>query len=46
MEAAGEEAQAVPRVVVMDMVVGAVDMVVEGSKNSAEKGYSASQERE
>ena len=29
-----EEAQAVPMVVVMDLVVEVVDMVAEGSKNS------------
>ena len=33
-----EEARAVPMVVVMDLVVEVVDMVAEGSKNSAEKG--------
>ena len=33
-----EEARAAPRVVVMDLVVEVVDMVAEGSKNSAEKG--------
>ena len=33
-----EEAQAVPMVVVMDLVVEVVDMVAEGSKNSEEKG--------
>lgn len=36
-----EEARAVPMVVVMDLVVEVVDMVAEGSKNSAEKGYSS-----
>lgn len=33
-----EEARAAPMVVVMDLVVEVVDMVAEGSKNSAEKG--------
>lgn len=36
-----EEAQAVPMVVVMDLVVEVVDMVAEGSKNSEEKGYTS-----
>ena len=36
-----EEALAVPMVVVMEQVVEVVDMVAEGSKNSAEKGYSS-----
>ena len=36
-----EEAQAVPMVVVMDLVVEVVDMVAEVSKKSAEKGYSS-----
>lgn len=36
-----EEARAVLMVVVMDLVVEVVDMVAEGSKNSAEKGYSS-----
>lgn len=36
-----EEAPAVPVVEVMDRGVELVDMVVEGSKNSAEKGYSS-----
>lgn len=35
------EAQAVPMVVAMDLEVEVVDMVAEGSKNSAEKGYSS-----
>ena len=36
-----EEALAVPMVVVMEQVVEVVDMVADGSKNSAEKGYSS-----
>ena len=36
-----EEARAAAMVVVMDLVVEVVGMVAEGSKNSAEKGYSS-----
>lgn len=36
-----EEAQAVPMVVAMDQVVEVVDMVAEGFKKTAEKGYSS-----
>ena len=36
-----EEAQAVPMVAVMDLVVEVVDMVAENCKNSEEKGYSS-----
>ena len=40
-----EEARAVPKVVVMDLVVEVVDAVAEGFKNF-QKGYSSQQERE
>ena len=36
-----EEAQAVSMVVAMDQVVEVVDMVAEGFKKTAEKGYSS-----
>ena len=36
-----EEARAAAMVVVMDLVVEVVGLVAEGSKNSAEKGYSS-----